>query len=629
MPESIQGLFLWAIWAAPAAPLISFAMIMIFFRQYKTASAAISICAVTVSLLCAVLIMVRYHSIGLPIRQEFSWITAGDLNIPFGLMVDPLNMLMLLIVTMICFLVQIYSLGYMSEDPGFSRYYGYMSLFAWAMICLVLATTLLQLYIFWELVGVSSYLLIGFWFEKFSASKAGKKAFIMTRAGDFAFFCGLLLLLTAGNVSQITQINHQAAQNMPPALVTLSGLLILGGIIGKSAQFPLMTWLPDAMEGPTPVSALLHSATMVAAGVYLLARLFPFFSLSDVVMTTVLSVGTISMLMAATMAMVATDIKQVWAFSTISQLGYMLMGLGSGGYFAGVFHLATHAAFKALLFLCAGVLIHAYHTNDIFEIAQKGAGRMKITITCMIIAACALIGLWPFSGFFSKEAILSSLSGLDSPLWLAAGVAGVFMTAYYTTRLVFILLLPRNDGPEKTAATAVPPEQRFEPPAMAAPLVVLACITLGAGFLHGILWTWLVPQGSHGTAHGFSWPIFLWSQGAAAAAILIAWYEFGRKKAFQVGFVERFPWLYILFKNRWYLDHFYQWAFSRIVDKGLSKWCKENDDRVIDGIVHALGKTVLFGGNRISGWHNTMIQTKLRAVFAILFALIFFNWIAG
>lgn len=624
MPESMQDLSLWAMWAAPAAPFISFALIMIFFRRYKGASAAISIGAGALSLVCAILIMVRHNGIQTPIQQEFSWMMSGDLNIPFGLMIDPLNMLMLLIVTLICFLVQVYSLGYMSGDPGFSRYYGYMSLFAWAMICLVLSSTLLQLYIFWELVGVSSYLLIGFWFEKFSASKAGKKAFIMTRTGDFAFFCGLLLLLTAGGTFGIIDINHQAAQTLSPVILTVSGLLIFGGIIGKSAQFPLMTWLPDAMEGPTPVSALLHSATMVAAGVYLLARLFPFLSQSHIVMTTVLSVGTISMLMAATMAMVANDIKQVWAFSTISQLGYMLMGLGSGGYFAGIFHLATHAAFKALLFLCAGVLIHAYHTNDMVQIAQKGVGRMKTTITCMIIAASALIGLWPFSGFFSKEAILSSLAALNNPIWLIAGIGGVFLTAYYTTRLIFILVIPKKKGADTGSAG-----QRFEPVTMAGPLIVLACITLGAGFFHDLVRTWILPLNAHGTAHGFSWPVFLWSQGAAAIAILITWYEFGRKNAFQVGFVEQMPWLYHLFKNRWYLDRIYQWTFTRLVDQGISSFCKQNDDRVIDGIVHGLGKGVTNGGSMISGWHNAVIQTKLRAVFVVLFALALLNWIVG
>jgi NADH-quinone oxidoreductase subunit L len=628
IPESIQGFSLWAVWAAPLAPFIAFLLIMIFFRQYKAFSAAISITAVSLSLLCAIFLMGKYWHSQTPILHEFTWMVSGNLNIPLGLMVDPLSRLMLVIVTLIAFLVQIYSLGYMSGDSGFSRYFGFMSLFAWAMISLVLSSTLLQLYIFWELVGVSSYLLIGFWFEKFSASKAGKKAFVMTRAGDFAFFLGLMLLLIWGGAISIIDINYQVAANISPAVLTLSGLLILGGIVGKSAQFPLMTWLPDAMEGPTPVSALLHSATMVAAGVYLFSRLFPFFSQSSIVMLTTLSIGTISMLMAATMAMVTSDIKQVWAYSTISQLGYMLMGLGAGGYFAGIFHLTTHAVFKALLFLTAGVLIHACHTNDMFQIGQKGGRRMRITIGCMIIAGAALIGIWPFSGFFSKEAILSNLLNLNSPLWLVAGVGGVFLTAYYTSRLIFIILFPKNNSSDAT--NDKPHEKRHkESLTMAIPLVVLAVVTLCLGFFQYTLQSMLLGPDTHGTSHGSAWPLIFTSQGVALAAIIAAWVEYGRKNATQIGFVEKIPWLFRLFSNRWYLDHFYRWVVTHIVDQGISKLCKQSDDHVIDGAIHTLGKGIISGGRIVSVWNNTLLQTKLLAIFVVFFALALLTWITG
>lgn len=628
MPESMQGFSLWTLWAAPVAPFIAFLLVMVFFRCCKAASAAISISAVTLSLLCAVYIMGQYWQSQAPILHELTWMVSGNLKIPLGLMIDPLSRLMLVIVTVICLLVQVYSLGYMSDDPGFARYFGFMSLFAWAMISLVLSSTLLQLYIFWELVGVSSYLLIGFWFEKFSASKAGKKAFLMTRTGDFAFFCGLMLVMIWGGTISIIDINHQVAARLSPLVLNVSGLLILGGIIGKSAQFPLLTWLPDAMEGPTPVSALLHSATMVAAGVYLFGRLFPFFSDSHIVMATALSIGTISMLMAGTMAMVASDIKQVWAYSTISQLGYMLMGLGAGGYFAGIFHLTTHAAFKALLFLCAGVLIHTFHTNDMFQIGQRGGRNMKITIFCMIIGSAALMGIFPFSGFFSKEAILSQLSGLDNPLWLVAGVGGVFLTAYYTSRLVFIILFPKKESPEATTK-AFRENPHAEPLTMAVPLVFLAAMTLSLGFLQHTLQLTLHAPDAHGMVHGFAWPLFLASHGTAGAAILIAWYEYGRNGATQIGFVEKIPWLFRLFSNRWYLDCFYGWAVSRIVDQGVSALCKKSDDQVIDGAVHILGKGVVNSGSIISGWHNTVIQTKLLAIFAVVFALALLTWITG
>lgn len=628
IPESIQGLSLWMLWAAPVAPFIAFLLIMIFFRRYKAASAAISISSVSLSLLCAVFIMGKYWHSQTPILHELTWMMSGNLKIPLGLMIDPLSRLMLVIVALISFLVQIYSLGYMSGDPGFSRYFGFMSLFAWAMISLVLSSTLLQLYIFWELVGVSSYLLIGFWFEKFSASKAGKKAFIMTRTGDFAFFIGLMLLLIWGGTISIIEINQQVATSVSPLVLTLSGLLILGGIVGKSAQFPLLTWLPDAMEGPTPVSALLHSATMVAAGVYLFGRLFPFFSASPVVMLTTLSIGTISMLMAATMAMVASDIKQVWAYSTISQLGYMLMGLGAGGYFAGIFHLTTHAVFKALLFLCAGVLIHAYHTNDMFQIGQKGGRRMKITITCMIIGCAALIGIWPFSGFFSKEAILSKLLDLNTPLWLVAGFIGVFLTAYYTSRLVFIILFPKAESLKANAETSRE-KLHAEPLTMAGPLMVLAAVTLCLGFLQYTLQSALHTPDTHGISHGSAWMLILASHGAAATAIVISWIEYGRKGAAQIGFVEKIPWLFQLFSNRWYLDHFYKWVVARMVDQGVSKLCKQSDDHVIDGALHTLGKGVVKGSWVVSAWHNTVLQIKLLTIFAVFFALALLTWITG
>ena len=254
----------------------------------------------------------------------------------------------------------------MAGDPGFSRYYAFQSLFAWAMMNMVIAPSMFQLFIFWELVGLASYLLIGFYYEKYSASQAGKKAFVMTRFGDMGFFLGLIILVLGFGNLDILDLNEAGKTHaLPNILITISAMLIFCGVIGKSAQFPLLTWLPDAMEGPTPVSALLHSATMVAAGVYMFSRIFPFFAASPDAMTMALTIGTITMLLSSTMAMVTYDLKQVWAYSTVSQLGFMVMALAAGGYFAGVFHLTTHAGFKALLFLCSGIFIHEYHTNDI------------------------------------------------------------------------------------------------------------------------------------------------------------------------------------------------------------------------------------------------------------------------
>jgi len=381
---------------ATLLPFVVFILIMVFTRAYPRLSAGLSIAAVTISLVSAIFLLARNWHLEAPIQFLGRWLVSGDINIPFGFLLDQTSLLMLTVVAAISFLVQVYSLGYMAGDAGFSRYYAFMSLFVWAMMNLTLSLTMLQLYVFWELVGLSSYLLIGFWYEKFSATEAGKKAFVMTRFGDVAFFLGLLLVLVhLGNLNILEMNSPQVTTRMSPALITFSSLLIFGGIIGKSAQFPLMTWLPDAMEGPTPVSALLHSATMVAAGVFLFGRLFPFFSHSATAMAVFLAIGTISMLLASTMAMVSRDIKQVWAYSTISQLGFMIMGLAAGSYFAGMFHLTTHAGFKALLFLCAGVFIHAFESNDVFEISRQGGRRLKIPMICTAIAV-AVTALFRF-----------------------------------------------------------------------------------------------------------------------------------------------------------------------------------------------------------------------------------------
>jgi len=612
-------------------PFAAFVFIMVFTRAYPRLSAGVSIAAVTLSLLSAFFLIGKHWALGAPIQFAFRWVVSGEIQIPFGYLLDPVSLLMLVVVTVISFLVQVYSIGYMAGDPGFSRYYAFMSLFVWAMMNLTLSASMLQLYIFWELVGLSSYLLIGFWYERFSATEAGKKAFVMTRLGDVALFIGLLLVLIhLGNLNILEMNAPSTADHMPPALITLSALLIFGGIIGKSAQFPLLTWLPDAMEGPTPVSALLHSATMVAAGVYLFARLFPFFSLSPTAMVIFLTIGTISMLIASSMAMVSRDIKQVWAYSTISQLGFMIMGLAAGSYFAGVYHLTTHAGFKALLFLCSGVFIHAYGSNDIFEISQKGGRRLKIPMICIIIAAAALAGLPPLSGFFSKELILAGLAALNNPIWLLAGLLGAFLTAYYSFRLIFILMVPKSARPISANETA----QRHDAEhralhywVMAWPLIILAAVTFLLGlyeislehFIAGKVMIYTAADSRH------SWLPFV-ALSIAAAGVGLAWLEFGRRQAAQVGFVEKIPALKTLFAERWYIDHFYRFCLKYIVYKGLAGFCKQNDDQVIDGSIDRLSKATVETGRFLSRLHLGMVQYRLLVIFIVmvLLALYFF-----
>ena len=614
--------------AALLAPLAAFAVIMILTRRRARLSAGISIAAVGLSFLCAVGLLARHWQLEAPLQHTWQWMTSGELSITAGLLLDPLSLLMMVVVATISLLVQIYSLGYMAGDPGVARYYGFMSLFAWAMLSMTLSATLLQLYIFWELVGLASYLLIGFWFEKYSATQAGKKAFVMTRLGDVAFLLGILLVLVhLGNLN-ILAMNAVDAGAMPPALLTLGILLIFGGVIGKSAQFPLLTWLPDAMEGPTPVSALLHSATMVAAGVYLFARLFPFFSLSPTAMTVCLAVGTISMLLASTMAMVTRDIKQVWAYSTISQLGFMIMGLAAGSYFAGVFHLTTHAGFKAMLFLCSGVLIHHYGTNDMFEIGRAGGRGLKVTMVCMTLAAGALSGLPPLSGFFSKEVIMGALAARSNPIWLAAGILGAFLTSYYSFRLIFIILFPAKDTGDAPHGSpsghdghhASGPE--WHDRVMNGPLVILAVPTLVLGFAQAPLERFLgaVFTGPVMTIPHLGWLPWV-ASGLCAGGMLLAWFEFGRVRAPRVGFVERVPRLHRLFAERWYIDHFYRWFLDRVVYGTVSRLCADNDRKVIDGGIDGLAQGVRGTGRIVDDLNLVMIQYRLGIMFVVIFFL--------
>ena len=606
-------------------PFVAFIAIMVFTRAYPRLSAGLSIAAVAISLFGAIFLLVLGWHLEAPIQHLARWVVSGDINVPFGFLLDQTSLLMLAVVAAICLLVQVYSLGYMAGDVGFSRYYAFMSLFAWAMMNLTISLTMLQLYIFWELVGLSSYLLIGFWYKKFSATEAGKKAFVMTRFGDVAFFLGLLLVLVhLGNLNILEINDPQVAVRMSPALITFASLLIFGGIIGKSAQFPLMTWLPDAMEGPTPVSALLHSATMVAAGVFLFARLFPFFSHSATAMAVFLAIGTISMLLASTMAMVSRDIKQVWAYSTISQLGFMIMGLAAGSYFAGMFHLTTHAGFKALLFLCAGVFIHAFESNDVFEISRQGGRRLKIPLICTVIAVAALAGLPPFSGFFSKEAILAALADLKNPVWLLAGLLGAFLTAYYAFRLIFIILFPKE---HETNPNAVHGHDHGQGTywLMAWPLIILAAVTVLLGFFQGSLEEFFKGLKTVPTAQGghHAWLPFV-ALGTAALGVVLAWLEFGRREAEQVGFVEKISPLNTLFSERWYIDRFYRRFLDVVIYGGISNLCTKNDNSIIDGGINGLGRGTVETGRFVSFLHLGMIQYRLLAIFVVIVLLVLY-----
>jgi NADH-quinone oxidoreductase subunit L len=374
-----------------------------------------------------------------------------------------------------------------------------------------------------------------------------------------------------------------------------------------------MTWLPDAMEGPTPVSALLHSATMVAAGVYLFARLFPFFSHSADAMTVFLVIGTVSMLLASTMAMVSRDIKRVWAYSTISQLGFMIMGLAAGGFFAGSFHLTTHAGFKALLFLCSGVWVHLYETNDVYDISMRGGRGLKTPMVCLVIAAAALSGLPPLSGFFSKEVLLAALASLENPVWLVAGLLGVFLTAYYAFRLVFIILFPR----EEVQKESVRHGESAVYWAMGLPLLILAAMTVMLGFLETPLREFLSGGMPVHVVEGHAWLPYV-SAGIAVLGIVVAWFEFGRRTALQIGFVERIPKIRDLFAQRWYLDHVYRGFVEIVIDGFFSRACTKNEDKVINSSIDGFSRFTLDSGRFFALLQSGKLRYNLLVMFAAL-----------
>lgn len=613
-------------------PLTAFALIMIFTWRRANLSLAISLVASTIPVIIAWTLFFKLD-VSKPIIYNFNWLVSDTVKVPFGFLLDPTSMLMLVIVATISWLVQVYSIGYMSGDPGFGRFYADLSLFALAMLTLVISSGLLQLYIAWELVGLASYLLIGFWYEKFSASEAGKKAFVVTRFGDIGFFMGLVFLTLFYGSLDIASVNSAAvAKSMPPWLITTSALLIFCGIMGKSAQFPIHVWLPDAMEGPTPVSALLHSATMVAAGVFLLTRIFPFFAASATAMTVVLCISTITLILSSTVGMVATDIKQVWAYSTVSQLGFMAMGLAaaglaSGTLFPGYYHLTTHAAFKALLFLCSGVFIHHFGTNDFFTMATNGGRKLFIPMACITIASLALAGIFPFAGFFSKEAVLGALAHLDNKLWLVLGLFGAFLTAYYSFRVIFVMLFPKK--PE--AYSKVPghveedlhghgghgghDESHGVPWVMSFPLIVLAFFTLILGFCQGYLEKFLLGE-SH--PHAIDYALLVSAVSCALGGIALAWFDWGRKDAKCVGFISKFPALQNFFIQKWYMDHFWRWFLNTFIYGTFSRIFTYNDRRVVDGGVDAVAFSTIGSGRLLSFLQTALVQLNMLFMVLVL-----------
>jgi NADH-quinone oxidoreductase subunit L len=459
-------------WIILIAPLVSAAVITLFTLRWKTVSSSISIVAVLVSFACSCLIFAQHTTAA----AEFTWIgISGVFYVPFGLTLDQLSRTMAVLVSGVGAVIHIYSLGYMRDDEGKSRYFAALSLFMVAMLGIVLANNFVMLFMFWELVGFTSYVLIGHWFYRDAAADAANKAFIATRIGDFGFMIGILMVwIATGSVVFAEIAPRMSTLASHSTFVTVVALLVFCGAVGKSAQFPLHVWLPDAMEGPTPISALIHAATMVAAGVYMLVRVAFVIQSSQTALLVIAWIGTITAVMAALIATQQNDIKRILAYSTLSQLGYMVMAVGLASNDAAMFHLFTHAFFKALLFLAAGsVIVMLHHEQDIWKMGGLSR-RLPITFVTFAVGALALIGCPPFSGFFSKDAILALAYERNTPIF-AVALFTVFLTAFYVIRLLIIVFFgkPRRD---------ITRESRESPPVMTVPLIVLALLAALGGF---------------------------------------------------------------------------------------------------------------------------------------------------
>ena len=543
----------------------------------------------------------------------------------WGFLLDPLSSVMILVVTGVGFLIHVYSIGYMAHDNGYYRFFGYMNLFVFFMLMLVLANNYILLFVGWEGVGLCSYLLIGFYFHKKSAADAGKKAFIVNRVGDAGFILGMLLMMSVLGTVRFTDVNallrggHFAPEVAGFGVLSAMGLLMFFGATGKSAQIPLYTWLPDAMEGPTPVSALIHAATMVTAGVYMVARSSALYQLTPNTSMVVAVVGTCTALLAATIALVQNDIKRVLAYSTVSQLGYMFLALGVGAYWVAIFHLFTHAFFKALLFLCSGSVIHAMGGEQ--DMRRMGALKDKIPVThwTMWVGSVAIAGIPGLAGFFSKDEILwqAYSSPLGSKLLWFVGLATAGLTAFYMWRLMNMTFYGKSH-----VAPEVQKHVHESPASMTVPLTLLAIGSVLAGWLGTPkLWNlpesfraferWLQPsfapaavEGSHNSS--VEWMLMGLSVAVAIIGIVIARYFYNNRPSIPDSIERSCKPLYTVLYNKWYVDEIYDFLFVNGLGKGGGRVCGAFDRNVVDGGVNGAGWLTRFT-SRVSMWWDTWI----------------------
>jgi len=640
------------IWLAPALALLGFVLngALVFIRPAAKTVVSIIGAGVLIAAFAVSVVVFRtfseLHAEAPVVFRYWSWMPVGTLQVDFALQVDQLSTVMLLVVTGVGSLIHLFSIGYMKEDPGYARYFAYLNLFVFFMLVLVLGANFPVMFVGWEGVGLCSYLLIGFWFTEKVNADAGRKAFIMNRIGDFGFMVAMFMIFWSTGSLDFTTVFAHAPTALVPAggAITAITLFLFLGCTGKSAQIPLYTWLPDAMAGPTPVSALIHAATMVTAGVYLVARCNVLFAMAPISSAVVSGVGALTALFAASIALKQWDIKRVLAYSTISQLGYMFLGVGTGAMAAGIFHLTTHAFFKALLFLGSGSVIyamhHAYHATHSDEDAQDmrnmgGLARyMPWTTALMWIATLAIAGVPPLSGFFSKDEILAAAfaRGTTNPVWLLFwlfGLAAALLTAFYMTRL----MLYTFHGPNRTGEKER--EHFHEAPwIMTGPLVVLGVLSVAGGIINipelfsGNVWLhhWLEPVTQAGAtllpethlSHATEWVLVGVAVLMAALGIAGAWrllkpetLAAARQAPEERGFAR-------ILRNKWYVDEIYDALIVRpLVWLSTEVLWKRVDQRVID----SAGVNGAARGARALGWANRWLQTGQVGVYVAVFVV--------
>jgi NADH-quinone oxidoreductase subunit L len=593
-------------WIIPAIPAITLVLIWWFGKRLPRGGSEIGITGMLVAAVLSYIVLTNYIGGSGPlVVKQLQWFPYGlGAKLGLGMRIDGLTAVMFTVVTTVSLMVQIYSTGYMHGDKRFTWYFTALNLFTGSMLLLVISNNLLQLLIGWELVGVCSYLLIGFWWEEKANSNAAIKAFVTTKTGDIPFLIGIFVIFASTGTFDIGQILAKVeAHQVSTLALTAGAILLFGGAVGKSAQFPLHVWLPDAMAGPTPVSALIHAATMVTAGVFLVARLFPIFEGSQAAMNVVAIIGAVTMLMAALLAMVQDDIKRVLAYSTISQLAYMIAALGVGAGNAGIFHLFTHAWFKALLFLGAGSVIHAVHSNNMSEMG--GLKKvMPITFWTFGVATLALAGIFPFAGFWSKDEILTEAFRVGHGTIVAHGSAPVgyivygvgvvtaFLTAFYMSRALHLTFYGEYRG------GAHPHES---PRAMTFPLQILGALSVVAGFVgipawkHGFT-AWVGVGGEYKVSSANFWLI------AISLLVAVGGLYLGRRMYLPAPArepLERLGWFHTLLVNKYYLDDFYMKGIVLPIRDGISSamyWLNQN---VFDGAVNGAAHVARASAQRV------------------------------